>query len=170
MTTWGDDYSLLIHSIEGHLSEHIIASPTHDQSLLSNATTPGQKRQRLSMGSPSHVVHEEDENQYQFSSVQLGYQNAESMKLTAQLDESRLLNERLKDKFNRVTEDFTKHKEKAVKQLQFMLTENVQLKKDAVTQSDRYFDEKQKWQSSLRSAESEISKLSRKGVLDITLE
>ena len=99
-------------------------------------------------------------------SVQLAsYQNADTMQLTAQLDESRLLNERLNEKFNGLVSDFNKHKEKTRRQLSFMVTENDQLKKDSTAQSDRYYDEKKKLQASLRSLESELAKTVRRGNL-----
>ena len=87
------------------------------------------------------------------------------MKLTAKIDETHLLNERLKEKVKNATLEFEKFKEKTTKQLIFMESENILLKKEASEQSDRYYDEKQKWQSELRAAESEIMKLNRRGRL-----
>ena len=87
------------------------------------------------------------------------------MKLTAKIDETHLLNERLKEKVKNATLELEKFKEKTTKQLIFMESENILLKKEASEQSDRYYDEKQKWQSELRAAESEIRKLNRRGRL-----
>ena len=163
MANWGDDYSLLIHSIEGHLSEHIMTSPTADKSFISDKADSAQKRRRLSTEESSYVIQSEEDDQYSYSNRRTSYQNANTMQLTAQLDESRLLNERLKETHDGVLSDFSNYKEKTSRQLSFMVTENDQLKKDSTAQSDRYYDEKKKWQSSLRLVESELAKATRRG-------
>lgn len=163
MANWGDDYSLLIHSIEGHLSEHIMTSPSADKSFTSNKSDSALKRRRLTTDDTSYVIQSEEDDQYPYPSRRTSYQNADAMQLTAQLDESRLLNEQLKEKYDGVLSDFNKHKEKTSRQLSFMVTENDQLKKDSTAQSDRYYDEKKKWQASLRLLESELAKTGRRG-------
>lgn len=157
MANWGDDYSLMIHSIEGHLSELISASPIPESRF-----TSAQKRQRLSIGSTSSVVLAEDDEDFS-PNKSMSYQNADNRKLTAKLDESHLLNERLKEKLEGSVEELAKYKERTAKQLVFMESENIQLKKESTAMSDRYYDEKQKWQASMRTAESEIAKLTRRG-------
>ena len=84
--------------------------------------------------------------------------------MTAKIDEIYLQNECLKDKLKGSIDELARQKEKSAKQLVFMEAENNQLKKESAGLSDRYYDEKQKWQSSLRAAEGEIAKLSRKGM------
>lgn len=167
MANWGDDYSLLIHSIEGHLSEHISASPLPDHQSTSSGSKQSlsaQKRQRLSTGTISSLIPTDEDDDF-YSSRSISYQNADIRKMTAKMDETYLLNERLKDKLKESIDELAKHKEKSAKQLLFMESENSQLKKNSAGLSDRYYDEKQKWQSSLRAAEGEIAKLSRRGLL-----
>ena len=163
MASWGDDYSLLIHSIEGHISEHMAASPTTNLSVPSSRSTSAFKKRRLSSEISTYIAHSDEDEIGSFSDRISSYQNADVMKMAAELDETRLLNERLHEKYNGIADEFSKYKGKAVKQLQFMVAENDQLKKDAAGQSDRYYDEKKKWQSSLRSVESELSRLNRRG-------
>ena len=163
MANWGDDYSLLIHSIEGRLSEHIMTSPIADKSLISEKSDSALKRRRPSTEDSSYVVQSEEDDQYSYPNRRTSYQNADTMQLTAQLDESKLLNERLKEKYDGILSDFSNYKEKTSRQLAFMVTENDKLKKDLTAQSDRYYDEKKKWQSSLRLVESELSKTGRRG-------
>lgn len=162
MASWGDDYSLLIHSIEGHISAHIAASPIPNPSVPSSRTTSGFKKRRLSAETSNYVANYEDEP-CSFADGLSNYQSADVMKMAAELDETRLLNEQLQEKHSGIAEEFSKYRGKAMKQLQFIVTENDQLKKDAAAQSDRYYDEKKKWQSSLRCVESELSKVNRRG-------
>ena len=72
--------------------------------------------------------------------------------------------ERLKETLLNSVEELAKYKEKTAKQLIFMESENFELKKVSTGMSDRYYDEKQKWQASIRTAESEIAKLTRRGL------
>lgn len=161
MANWGDDYSLLIHSIEGHLSDHITSSALPSPHGISpTAYHSHQKRQRLSTESTSSLIDNDDDFHANGS---INYQTADIRKLTAKIDETYLLNECLKDKLRGSINELARHKEKSAKQLVFMESENNQLKKESAGLSDRYYDEKQKWQSSLRAAEGEIAKLSRRG-------
>ena len=163
MANWGDDYSLLIHSIEGHISEHMAASPTTNPSIPSSQSTSAYKKRRLSSEISTYTAHSDEDENGSFGDRISSYQNADVMKMAAELDETRLLNEQLHEKYNGIADEFSKYKGKAVKQLQFMVAENDQLKKETAAQSDRYYDEKKKWQSSLRGIESELSRLNRRG-------
>lgn len=163
MADWGEDYSLLLRGIEGRLSEHINSSPVLDKSLsfssnVHNTSDSSQKRQRLSLSSENP-----DDTDYLKSGNYM--QSADRMKLTVQIDETRLLNEQLRDKLKGSVDEFGRYKEKTIKQLTFMETENNQLKREAADHLDRYYDEKKKWQSRIRAVESEISTLSKKGTL-----
>lgn len=161
MADWGDDYSLLLRGIEGRLSEHINSSPLLDKSLslssnIHNTSDSNQKRQRLSISSQSP----DDQN---YSTNRDYNQSADRMKLTVQIDETRLLNEQLRDKLKGLADEFGRYKEKTVKQLTFVENENTQMKREATDHLDRYYDEKKKWQSRIRAVESELNTLSRRG-------
>ena len=164
MANWGDDYSLLIHSIEGHLSDHISSSTLPSPHGTSPTTYHSlQKRQRLSTESTSSLIAVDKDDDF-YTNRSINYQTADIRKMTAKIDEICLQNECLKDKLKVSIDELARQKEKTAKQLVFMESENNQLKKESAGLSDRYYDEKQKWQSSLRAAEGEISKLSRKGM------
>lgn len=130
MADWDEGYSSLIHGIEARLSEHITSSPNPVQSDTRNDTFSsgsGQKRPRVS---DQFSADEEDNIFFVDRDIDIDTinQNADKMKLTAQIDESRLLNEQLTDKLKRVCDEFGRHKEKTVKQLKATEAENNQVR------------------------------------------
>jgi predicted nucleic acid-binding Zn-ribbon protein len=63
-------------------------------------------------------------------------------------------------------DDFHRYKEKTLKQLTFMESENSQLKKTANEKNDRYYEEKKKSQAKIRTLEAELATLRDSSLLD----
>ncbi len=79
-----------------------------------------------------------------------GRASISSFMRSADIDELSLLNEQLMEK-NRLQKDHTdREKDKFVRQLQFLENENAQLRKSVTEKTEKYFEDKKKWQAKLR--------------------
>ena len=156
---WGNDYSLLIHSVEGRLQEYIPKSPIK----MSNDFPSSSKRSRLSDCSIDTKSHDEDA--FHICILDNVDRKADFIKLSSELEEIKIINEGLKEKLSNTVDEFERYRIKLAKQLGFMEAENIQLKKTIQEYKTNYYDEKTKMQSRIKSLESELAIGSKSSVL-----
>lgn len=99
---WSGDYSMLLHSIEDNI-ENINGIKSLDNLNI-------RKRNRESTASSVDAT-DLTPNKY----------NSANIRLSLQLDESKLLNEELTDKLNYQKDEFERERDRYARQLQFML-------------------------------------------------
>ena len=78
-----------------------------------------------------------------------------SIRESVENDELNILIEKLQDQLKNTQNEMERLKERNERQLLFLETENNQLKKLSEEKSEKYYDEKKKWQSKLRALEAE---------------
>ena len=85
---------------------------------------------------------------------------AGNMQMELQLDDIKLKNEELHDKFRTQKDDFSREKDMYLRQLQFLESENKSVKKDLGVRTEKYYDTKKKLQTVVRNSDSaQISQL-----------
>lgn len=146
------DYSLLMHNIEERIGSARANEGFANSSI--DISPRGSNRKR----NISHVPFSTDSSPplEAFSkkiATSSSYSTTKAMRAEAEIDELRLENERLKDELSSAQDEFTRFKEKAARQLTYLESENVQLKKTATEKVARYYEEKKQWQAKLRAAE-----------------
>lgn len=144
----GGDYSFLMDSIEGTITSKsggYLASSPAGGTKRSSAATPGSlKRTRLSIDDRD-LMDDADTATY-----------TGSLKLQAHNDELRILNDKLTEDLINSKADFAAVKDKMIKQLTFVEEANSRLKKESEMKSDKYYDEKKKWQAKIREFETQL--------------
>lgn len=144
----GGDYSFLIHSIEGNLERHV---PSKDslsfQSGRSPKLTPflSARRPRDSIGSALS-----DDRCFKY---------LRSSSKTFESDELKLEIEKLKEENRSLKSDHERTELKFMRQIEFLESENSDLKKKLSDKTDDYFESKKKSQAAIRELESTIARL-----------
>jgi hypothetical protein len=168
-----NDYSFLMHNIEGKLSSAskssaaLLATPSTTSKLATmsaaresiTATTTGLKRKRLT--ELAAFDNGDDEQQHygsqsvmrSSSSASSGRSSSATLKLQAQLDEFKLLNEQLKEQLRSYRDEHELTTEQSIRQLKFLEDSNMRYKKQYETTSAKYYKEKKDWQSKIRELE-----------------
>ena len=146
------DYSFLISSIEGHLAQYEGAESSFiapESSLIEPPTTTKRTYENISTPSVNH------------NKPAPPISTAKKIRLEAESDELRLINEQLHDKLNRITDDSERMKEKLQRQLTFLDNENNELRHAITKANDKYFEDKKNTTIQLRNYENEINALKK---------
>ena len=146
------DYSFLISSIEGHLAQYEGAESSFiapEPSQIEPPTTT--KRTYENISTPSVIQNK--------SAPPIS--TAKKIRLEAESDELRLINEQLNDKLIRITDDSERMKEKLQRQLTFLDNENNELRHAVTKANDKYFEDKKNTTIQLRNYENEINALKK---------
>eukprot|EP00603_Paraphysomonas_imperforata_P004455 CAMPEP_0114419764 /NCGR_PEP_ID=MMETSP0103-20121206/4203_1 /TAXON_ID=37642 ORGANISM="Paraphysomonas imperforata, Strain PA2" /NCGR_SAMPLE_ID=MMETSP0103 /ASSEMBLY_ACC=CAM_ASM_000201 /LENGTH=770 /DNA_ID=CAMNT_0001588209 /DNA_START=17 /DNA_END=2329 /DNA_ORIENTATION=- len=81
------------------------------------------------------------------------------MQIELELDDVKLKNEELQDKLKAQRDGFNRDKEKYLRQLQFLESENESAKKNLALRTEKYYDTKKKLQAFVRASDAEKKKL-----------
>ena len=148
------DYSFLISSIEGHLAQYEGAESSFiapEPSQIEPSTTTKRTYENISLSTPSV-------NQNKSAPP---ISTAKKIRLEAESDELKLINEQLNDKLIRITDDSERMKEKLQRQLTFLDDENNELRHAIIKANDKYFEDKKNTTIQLRNYENEINSLKK---------
>jgi chromosome segregation ATPase len=143
-TSWGagNDYSMILHAVEDNITDVINISDSDNENDDESNNSHGE----------SSCGENEEGNQSIMS-------NSGNMQMVLQLDNVKLKNEELCDKLRTQKDDFTREKDKYLRQLQFLESEHVSAKKELAARTEKYYDTKKKLQTVVRAADSEKKKL-----------
>ena len=145
---WGGDYSFLLQSIEGRISDNIV-NKSIDVSPLSSGIETAKRRRSLEFNSPSSDNH-------LFSS-------AKKLRSLAELDELQIQNEQLRDSLERLKNDNQIARDEHIRQIKFLDERCSSLKKESTERLEKYYEEKKKWQSKHRELEQQLKRAQEKG-------
>jgi hypothetical protein len=142
--SWGGDYSFLLQSIEGRISENIVnktPSAVNRTALDESAS----KRRWSDFQSPANDI---------------SMSSAKKLKSFAEIDELMIVNEQLRDNVARLESEREIAKQEHLRQLKFLDDRCTALKKESADRLEKYYEEKKKWQSKHRELEQQVKKLS----------
>lgn len=140
------DYSFLINSVQ----ENILKGP--DSSV-------NKRKRPLSVDLDESIG---DHPPASGSSLSLNTRSSANIKLAAEIEELKLLNSQLTDQVQSYKKEHVILKDQAVRQLQFLEEQNKRLRSERDEKSQRYHDEKKKWQEKNRELESQVKLLEMK--------
>ena len=150
------DYSFLISSIEKHLAQYEGAESSFiapEPSRIEPSTTTKRTYENISNSISTPSVNQNK------SAPPIS--TAKKIRLEAESDELRLINEQLNDKLIRITDDSERIKEKLQRQLTFLDNENNELRHAITKANDKYFEDKKNTTIQLRNYENEINALKK---------
>ena len=150
----GNNYSVLLQTIEDNISEQIErdgnTNDDFDAGNLSEIVFRTRKRIRDN-GYP--VLHLNEKNGKSQLSV------TDSLLISAELDELRIINEQLIDSIKSKADETDRERERIMRQMEFLEKENTQLRGAVNSRNEKYYEEKKKWQSKIRSLELMIDEM-----------
>lgn len=115
------------------------------------------KRTRRSPEIQNHVHQVDDRLEIVKTSNLIGsyesYNLSHQLRVTAEIDELKILNEQLEERILNKHEEFEREKEKSCRLLLFLEQENNQLRKAITERNEKYYEEKKKWHTKIRSME-----------------
>jgi mitotic spindle assembly checkpoint protein MAD1 len=178
-SNWAEDYSYLMHSIEGRLASQIpeteekkssesMRRGLNDLSSIDGNSSIMTARKRLRLSDQSifkDSLLKEHDNHYDIgeddrrSQSQPVISRSYVLQLENSIEEVKLENEELKDKLNNAQFELKHSSEKYLRQMTFIESEVIRLQKALEDKNEKYYDEKKKWQSKVRGLEAEIDKL-----------
>ncbi len=173
----GDDYSYLMHNIEGKISSahssskaasavnnarNIVASTTPSESAApatiaareSVSSNNVYKRKRVGDNRP-----EDNEDESFIASLRTNVaansirSSSSTLKLQAQLDEFKILNEQLKEQLRSYKDEHQLFKEQSMRQLKYLEESSARYKNQYEQASSKYYKEKKEWQAKARELE-----------------
>jgi chromosome segregation ATPase len=149
-TSWGtgNDYSMILHAVEDNIADVIDVSDSDDNDNGNSGNEDGSSDDEGNRSSG-------DER----SQCQSVMTTSGTMQMEFQLDDLKLKNEELRDQLQAQKDSFKRDKDKYLRQLQFLESENEVAKKDLAARTDKYYDTKKKLQTVVRAAEAEKKKL-----------
>eukprot|EP01036_Dinobryon_divergens_P047562 gene47562-63766_t len=138
-TSWEGDYSLLLHGVEGYISNHV-QEDSLNISVLHSSTRKRACEETSESGRPIYSLRE-------------------SMKITVENDELKLIIEKLRDDIVVQNAEFEREKDRFLRQFEFMEADNLKLKKSKSDIQERYYEEKKKWQQKVRNLDVQIEEI-----------
>ena len=144
---WGGDYSLLLQSIEGRISENINGDTSTNGSPSADYSSAVKRRRESGGATPGA--------DYLLNS-------AKKLRSAMELDEVLLENEQLKDQLQRLKSDHQIAREEQIRQIKFLDERCSSFKKESADRLEKYYEEKKKWQTKQRETESLLKKATEK--------
>lgn len=162
-----NDYSFLMHNIEGKMSSaanRVTASTATTSATPANtipskeniASNTGIKRKRL-----TEITNDSDDEQFLSSlrNSSTTRSSSATLKLQAQLDEYKILNEQLKEQLRSYKDEHELFKEQSIRQLKYLEESSGRYKSQYEQTSTKYYKEKKEWQSRTRELDHAVQQL-----------
>jgi len=144
---WGGDYSFLLQSIEGKISENMSKkSPEPNATPVTSAREDSTTKRRWS--------------DFQSPGGDLTITSSKKLKSLLEMDELVLENEQLRDNLARLKSEQQIAREEHIRQIKFLDERCTSLKKESTERLEKYYEEKKKWQSKHRELEIQLKKVS----------
>lgn len=182
-----NDYSFLMHNIEGKMSSAATsnsnkgASSSSNNSGLSASATPsasaklntltaareniasntGLKRKRT-----GEITNDDSDDDHFMTSLRnsstttsTGRSSSAILKLQAQLDEYKILNEQLKEQLRSYKDEHELFKDQSIRQLKYLEESSARYKSQYEQTSSKYYKEKKEWQARTRELDHSVQQL-----------